>query len=150
MEKAGTEKSPFSKLHHVGVVVRDLDRAVEYYQSLGIGPFEYKTTSDLIEKTMYGKPADFKLNVAQAQVGAIMIELIQPVENAPVQEQFLERRGEGVNHIGFLVDDMEKEKAKLVEKGFSVILSGKRASGKGGTYFDTHKIGGVIIELIKP
>ena len=44
------EDSPFSKAEHIGVVVRNMDRAVEYYESLGIGPFKplnHKTlTSD--------------------------------------------------------------------------------------------------------
>ena len=44
MEKIGKEKSPFSTFDHVGVVVRDMDRAIEYYQSLGAGPFEPVTT----------------------------------------------------------------------------------------------------------
>ena len=34
------ERSPFSKIDHIGVIVRDMDKAIEYYQRLGIGPFE--------------------------------------------------------------------------------------------------------------
>jgi len=149
MEKTATEQGPFSKLHHIGVAVKDLDRAVEYYHSLGMGPFEHKTTSDLIEKEMYGKPIDFKLNIAAAQVGTVIIELIQPMENAPVQEEFLESKGEGINHLGFLVDDIDKEAATLVDKGFEVVLHARRVGRRGGTYLDTSQVGGVLMELIK-
>ena len=143
------EKSAFSKIDHVGVVVRNLDKAIDYYQSLGLGPFRQKDISVLTDKKMYGKPTDFELKMATAQMGPIMIELIQPVEEAPVQEEFLESKGEGINHIAFSVDDLDKEEAKLVEKGLEVILSVRRTTGGGGSYFDTREVGGVIMELIQ-
>jgi len=148
MEKIGTEKSPFSKIDHVGVVIRDMDKAIEFYQSLGIGPFEQRETDTLTDKMMYGKPADFKLKIATAHLGSIDIELIQPVEGAHVHEEFLESKGEGIHHVAFSVDDIDKETAKLVDKGLKVILSARRPTG-GGAYFDTRKVGGVIFELIQ-
>gem|GEM_PF-3366278 len=44
-----TKRSPFSTLHHVTIVVRDVDKAVEFYESLGIGPFvDYPPLSEYV------------------------------------------------------------------------------------------------------
>jgi len=149
MEKAEIENPPFAKIDHLGIMVRDLDEAVEYYQSLGIGPFELREMSTLAEVKIYGKPVKFNAKIAVARVGSINIEVVQPMENAVLQHEFLESKGEGINHIGFLVDDLEKEKAKLLDKGLEVILSASRTTGMGAAYFDTRQVGGVLIELIK-
>ena len=123
MDKNRAEKSPFANACQVGVIVRDMDEAVEYYQSLGIGPFRSSTTAHLVtDRKVYGKPADDVKNTARlAQImGQLDLELVQPVSGESIQKEFLETRGEGINHLGFLVDDIEKETAKLVEKGFKV------------------------------
>jgi 4-hydroxyphenylpyruvate dioxygenase-like putative hemolysin len=135
--------------HHVGVVVRDLDKAMKYFQSIGIGPFTANPSEVATDRKVYGKPANIKLKGAEAQLGPIKFELIQPVEGESVQKEFLENKGEGMNHIGFIVDDLETEVRKLEKKGFSVISSGKIPPSGGFAYVGTNKVGGVIIELIK-
>lgn len=147
MEENDIEKLPFLKLDQVGVVVRDIEKAVEYYQALGIGPFE-PSKGDLIEREVDGKPVDDVKNLGmKANMGQVQFELIQPISGESVQKKFLEIRGEGINHLGFCVDDLEKEMAKLVKKGFKVISSGKHPGGGAFAYFDTDKVGGVIFEL---
>ena len=149
MEKDTTEKLPFSTIDQVGVVVKDLDRAVEFYSSLGIGPFQPLHVTR-VERTVYGKLADDVRNISRvAQMGHVQLELIQPVSGESVQKEFLERRGEGINHLGFLVDDVGKEVAKLVAKGFNVISSVQYLGGGGVAYLDTDRIGGVLFELIQ-
>jgi len=139
------------KFHHVGVEVKDMDKAVEYYQSLGIatiGPefISENKALDLIEK---GKPADprRKLKIRMAQVGPTTYELIQQLDGESVHKDFMESNGEGISHVAFTVDDLKGELAKLVEKGVSVILCKKDRSGFA--YFDTRKVGNVIIELMQ-
>ena len=149
MEKKTKEKSPFSQIDQVGVIVRDLDRAVKYYSSLGIGPFE---SLDLArtERTVYGKPAEGIRNRSRvARMGSVQFELLQPVSGDSVQKEFLEKRGEGINHLGFLVDDLEKEVDRLTARGFTVISSVRYSDGGGVAYFDTDRIGGVLFELIQ-
>jgi len=143
------ENLPYMKVDQVGVIVRDMDRAVEYYQALGIGPFESLNVVPA-DRKVYGKPADDVKNLARvAQMGQLQFELIQPVSGESVQKEFLESKGEGINHLGFFVDDIDKEVAKLVEKGFKVISNGKFVGGGGFAYFDTDKVGGVQFELIQ-
>lgn len=141
--------SVFSKFDHVGVVVKDLDKAINYYQSLGIGPFENLEVDKLLsDKMMYGKPTDYKLKAAIAQIGTIKFELIEPVADAPLWEEFL-KKGEGINHLAFLVDDCGKATAELVSKGFKVVQSTNLTGGGSCAFFDTSKVGGIILELIQ-
>ena len=147
MNKYGAEKSPFSKVDHIGVIVRDMDKAIEQYQALGIGPFEPLSETPT-DRKLYGKPADdIRNKVRVAQMGNIRFELAQPVSGESIQKEFLERRGEGINHLSFAVDDLDKEVAKLAEKGFKVAFRGKFQEGGGFAYFDTDKVGGVIFAL---
>jgi len=129
------------KFNHIGAVVRDVDKAVEYYQSLGI----VDEATDRV--TMEGKRA--KLIGRFIHIGSLLIELWQPVRGETVQQEFLNSRGEGVNHIAFHVDDLDKEKDKLVEKGIPVVFSVKDENGYMA-YFDARKVGNILIELIQP
>ena len=140
---------PFSRIDQVGEVVRDLAKAVEYYSSLGIGPFEpLKLTR--IERTVYGKRTDDVENKSRVtRMGPVQFELVQPLSGESIQKEFLENRGEGINHLGFLVDDIDKEIGKLVAKGFKVISSVRYLGGGGVAYLDTDRIGGVLFELIQ-
>jgi len=144
-----TEKSPFSKIDHVGVIVSDIDKVVEYYQSLGIGPFE-RLNLNVVEMKVWGKPAeDVKLKVQVAQMGQVQFELIQPIAGESPMMEFLQTKGEGISHLGFFVDDIDKEVAKLVEKGLKVTFSIKFLPSGGAAYLETDKIGGITLELIQ-
>lgn len=138
-------ESLFSRLRQVGVVVKDLDKAIEYYESLGIGPFRRLSLDALTDKMQYGKPYDFKMRVALAQMGPVELELIQPVD-APLQQDFLDAKGEGINHVAFSVDDINKAEAILVKNGMKVLQRVRRANG-GSSYFNTDAVGGVLFEL---
>ncbi len=101
---------------------------------------------------MWGKPVavdSFKLNVRTARMGAVDFELIQPTGGKSLWKDFLETHGEGVHHLGFFVDDIEKETAKLEKKGLKVMYRSWRKDGGGATYFDTGKVGGVLTEIIQ-
>ena len=144
------EKSPFSNLDHIGVIVRDLDKATEYYQSLGIGPFEpVKVVAT--ERQMRGKPIDANtvmVKARTAQLGPVKLELLQPVEG-DIWREFLETRGEGINHIAFLVDDLDRAEAELEKQGLKIIYKTRFVNGGGDDYFDTGKVGGVLLSIIQ-
>ena len=147
MGKNETEKPPFSKAYQVGVVVREMDKAIEFYQSLGIGPFIEGPSAIAIDRKVYGKPADVKVRGAIAQMGRIEFELLQPVEGESIQREFLNSRGEGFIHINSHTDNIEKQKDELAKKGFDVIMNGTNPDGGSFAYFDTREVGGVILEL---
>ena len=93
------EKSPFSKIDHVGVIVGDIDKAIEYYQALGIGPFESLNLT-LTDRKLYGKPADDTKNLVMVtQMGQVQLELIQRLleSGESLPKEFLEsRRNESI------------------------------------------------------
>ena len=62
----------------------------------------------------------------------------------------LNTRGEGILNVAFAVDNIEKEAAKLTDKGIEIILNGKFNGGGGLIHFETRKSGNVIIQLIEP
>ena len=82
-------------------------------------------SSRFAEYLVYGKTPDpvVKTRVAMGQVGPLRVELLQPLQGETVHKELLEKTGEGIGHIAYTVDDLEEETAKLVEKGFQVILS---------------------------
>ena len=152
MDAIESEKLSFSKVDQIGVIVRDMDKAIEYYQSLGIGPFEPLKHQGYIERKVLGKPVnvdDIKKTVRAAQMGPIQFELIEPGEGESLWREFLDTRGEGINHLGFFVDDIDKETAKLEKKGFNALYSSRFRNGGGAAYFDIDRIGGVMFELIQ-
>lgn len=144
------EKSPFSNLDHIGVIVRDMDKAIDYYESLGIGPFKALGSMERLEQRMLGKPFDVTTHLIarMARVGETKIELIQPLEGESLWREFLETKGEGIMHLCFYVDDIDKAEAKMVEKGLQVIFHLRYKGGGGGAYIDTRKFGGFITEIV--
>ncbi|MBA7467355.1 MAG: hypothetical protein GH158_02750 [Dehalococcoidia bacterium] len=142
------------KFHHVSVVVRDMAKAMKFYEALGIGPFPPllgpQGKVSLVNKTLHGKPAVWELDLRHAEggVGDLIFELIQPLEGDTPVKDFLEKKGEGIQHIGFFVDDMEQETAKMAEKGFKITQSGETPTVKWA-YFGTDAVGGVSIELMQ-
>ena len=145
------EESPFTKLDHIGVIVKDMEKAIKHYESLGIGPFWPVTNLVSVERRVMGKPIDpssFRLRVSMARVGTVIFELIQPVEGDSLWKRFNDTHGDGINHLGFYVDDVFEEAAKLEKKGYKNIYSAVFEGGGGAVYFGTEEVGGVILELV--
>lgn len=141
------------KFHHVSVMVRDMDKAIEYYKSLGIGPFPPTIGPEgvpLIEQSLRGQKSDFVMDLryAESGFGGLKFEIVEPLEGESIYKEFLEKKGEGVHHLAFVVDDLDAEITKMAERGFKVIQTGQTARGKFA-YFDTDKIGGVVTELVQ-
>lgn len=151
MEEIGKEKLPFSKIHHVCIVVKDIDKAKKYYESLGIGPFqspEAHQPEEILRRITYKE--------IFAPMGQIKLQLLEPsVEGDDVFNNvfrmFLDNHGEGVHHVGFLSDDLDKDVANLVEKGYKLIDSFPFQTGGGEAFFYFDSDGdasGVCLQLI--
>jgi len=146
MNSTDSEKAAFSQLHHIAIVVKDMNRAIEYYSSLGIGPFQaYPPIRDYVKVNVPDKDAFYSLSIRQAQIGPVALQLIQPGEGRTIYKDFLEKNGEGVFHLGFVVDNVDKEEARLRAQGLKVLSSGRRVDGSGFTYFDTADKAGVVL-----
>jgi methylmalonyl-CoA/ethylmalonyl-CoA epimerase len=102
----------------------------------------------LAEKWFRGKPSDWKVKIRLGKIGPVKLELIQPVEGKNANQEFLKKKGEGIQHIGFTVDDLDREVAKLTKKGIEVIMRMKKPGGQS-VYLETDAVGGIIIELMQ-
>ena len=127
-------KLKVSELYQACIVVRDLERSMDQYRKiLGIESWEVLTAdpSSMTDMTYHGKPGKFSFKAAwtRDKVGGIQIELIQPVDGDNIYRDFLEEHGEGIHHIGFGVDDLDKEVAKLTEQGVSILSRTRRQGG---------------------
>jgi len=149
MDKVDKGKWPLGTWHHVGVVVKGMDKAVEYYESLGMEPFQ-TLSIDLHEIWVRGKRIhDLGVEVKYAHVNPIRLELLQPIEGKGyIWEEFLKSKGEGIHHLGFVVDDIDKTEAELVKKGFNVIFKATWTGG-GSVYVESDEMGSVILEFFQ-
>lgn len=139
-------------LGQVGIVVRDIDTTIEYYQGVfGIGPwavFEGEPES-CVER---GQPNTFRGKMAMAQAGPVQIELIQILEGKTLHSDFLGERDEGLHHLGFFVRDIDERLRAAKEAGIEIIQQGvlKQLGLKiKYAYLDTTETGGVILEYIQ-
>jgi methylmalonyl-CoA/ethylmalonyl-CoA epimerase len=153
---AKAEMSPFLNLHHIGWVVRDLNKAIEQFEVLGIGPWRRFTLPsagpghDLTTWEHYGKSgADFKYQIANAKMGPIQVEIFECISGDSIPQRFLDTHGEGIWHMSYVVtpEEFDKAVADMTSKGFKVIGSSKSADGTRMVYFDTDKVGGVVFQL---
>jgi len=92
------------------------------------------TLQEFVKLNVADKSAFLKFKVRQAQMGPILLQLVEPpVAGKSTYRDFLQKRGEGVQHIGFLVKDVEKAEKALKALGLKVTESARRADGSGFT-----------------
>ena len=125
-------------ISHLGVAVRDLEEAREFYRHvLGL---------ESAEPIIGGEGT---IKVSMVDTGNTVIELLQPIGSDGVMARFLEKKGEGFHHICYEVDDIEAAIAAVKAKGLE-ILGEPRPGAEGMTAFihprDTH---GVLIEFVE-
>ncbi len=134
----------FGGFDHIGLVVKDLDRAMGYLSSLGAGPFESSPWPPIVDRMFRGKPTNVKLKVRFGPIGSLTVELIQPIEGECLAKEFADRKGEGVQHLGFVVDNLNEMVAELSKRGIEVLQSGRRTAGGGHAFVE---VCGVVLEF---
>jgi catechol 2,3-dioxygenase-like lactoylglutathione lyase family enzyme len=141
--------TPFRELHHVCIVVRDIEASVAFYESIGIGPWQdYPPLTEYTRLTVPSPDAFYALKYKLANVGSLQLQLCQPPELDCPQRRFLDSRGEGVFHIGFESDpdsDLDETAAAGASLGLNVLARGQRDNGSGFIYFDTADDAGVVL-----
>jgi methylmalonyl-CoA/ethylmalonyl-CoA epimerase len=139
---------PFQKLHHLCVAVGDIDRAVAFYESVGIGPWHDYPPLREYEELDVPDPDGFRaLAYKYAWIGDVQLQLVQPGAGDTPQRRFLEEHGEGVFHVGFEVADANAAEAQAERMNLAPLMRGRRRDGSGFTYFDTAHQAGVILEI---
>jgi methylmalonyl-CoA/ethylmalonyl-CoA epimerase len=144
--------SPFKNkhYHHVGVIVKDMDKTIDYLTSLGIGLFHMPGGQKWVEVPfkgeLRGQPAAWKVKISNARLGNSELELLQPSGGASLLQEFLDEHGEGLHHIGYITDNLERDVKILTEQGVKVLTSATTEKG-GFAYFDSSIHGGIVTEL---
>ena len=133
----------FKRLHHVCLVVHDIDRTQAYYESIGIGPWvAYPPLTEYTELNVPNPAAFGRMRYRICNLPDIQLQLCQPSEEPSPQRTFLDEKGEGVFHLGFEVPDADAAEAA---SGLPVKMSGRRENRTGFTYYDTAAQGGVVL-----
>jgi methylmalonyl-CoA/ethylmalonyl-CoA epimerase len=137
------------KLHHIGVAVKDIEKAAEYYSSnFGVGPFMFLDV-DLPGTVTSGKSTPLKLKVGMAQMGDVIFELIQDVgEGRSARGEPISRRPRRPYHLGFLVDDLSQALTQLKRQGISVFEEGGAGNNRFA-FVGSDKEESVIFELMQ-
>lgn len=129
------------RLDHIGVAVSNLQDALAQLGFLGIG-----------KDVHFEEVADQKVRVACIPMAGFNVELLEPMsEDSPVAK-FLEKRGTGVHHLAFAVDDVRAKLRSLREDGVRLIDEEPRegADGKQIAFLHPKSTGGLLIELCQP
>lgn len=140
----------FTHLHHICIVVHDLEKSVAYYESIGIGPwFDYPKGGRYLEFEVPNREASDAMRYKCVQLQNVQIQLCQPDRQDSPQRRFLDEHGEGVYHLGFEVPDRDAAEAEGRALGLEVIARGRRQDLSGFCYFDTGRQAGVVLEVRK-
>ena len=126
------------KIEHIGIAVNDLDAANKTYAAL-LGKPHYKT--EVVESE--------QVSTSFFQIGESKIELLASTGAESAIAKFLTKRGEGIHHIAFGVENIFKEVERLIGEGFQPISTEpkKGADGKLVFFFHPKSSNGVLIEL---
>jgi methylmalonyl-CoA epimerase len=128
-----------NKINHIGIVVQDIQQALEAYEG-GLG-LPLREVQEI---------AGQKVQVAFLPVGESNIELVQPLTADTGIARFLEKRGEGIHHICLEVGDIEAALARLREHRVPLIDEAPRQGAHGRVAFVQPKgMHGVLIELLE-
>jgi methylmalonyl-CoA epimerase len=127
-------------IDHVGIAVPDLDQAVATYERLlGVAPAHRERVEDQgVEEVLFG-------------VGASFIQLLGALgPNTPVGRS-LERRGPGVHHVAYRVDDIEGALEHLRAEGARLVDEAPRPGSRNTLIAFVHpaSMGGVLVELVQ-
>jgi methylmalonyl-CoA/ethylmalonyl-CoA epimerase len=126
------------KIEHLGIAVKDLQAAnLTYTQLLGQPPYKSETVESEGVTTSF------------FQVGPNKIELLEATHPDSAIAKFIDKRGEGIHHIAFAVEDIRAEMQRLAAEGFTLLNAEPKpgADGKWVAFVHPKNAHGVLIEL---
>jgi 4-hydroxyphenylpyruvate dioxygenase-like putative hemolysin len=134
----------FKEIHHIGIVVHDIEKSVKYLsEQLGI-PFTISTMEH--SGSLHGEPMHYKAKIAHAKVGSLTLELLQTTEGTTIFEEFLNKHGEGIHHLSILSNEpLDVEIEKWQRRGIKSLQIDRLSPGEGTAYMD---VPGCMIELL--
>jgi methylmalonyl-CoA/ethylmalonyl-CoA epimerase len=126
-------------IHHLGVAVADLDQAISSYERLFDGELEGRETQD-----------EQGVEAASMRVGSGRLELLAALGPDTLVGKFLARRGPGMHHVAYEVEDLSGELSRLEGEGVQLIDSAPRPGlfGMQVAFVHPDAVHGVLSELV--
>ncbi len=125
-------------IEHIGIAVKNLDRAVRYYE-------------DVLGLKCYGteEVRDQQVKTAFFRIGQTKIELLETTDPGGPIGKFIAQRGEGLHHIAFAVPDVAAALKEAAARGVQLVDTAPRpgAEGMATAFLHPHSTGGVLTEL---
>ncbi len=126
------------KIEHIGIAVKDIDAAEKIYSKLlNSDPYKREEVSSEHVLTSF------------FQIGPNKIELLVATEESSAIYKFIEKKGEGIHHVAFAVEDIHGEMARLREEGFILLNEQPKRGADNKLVCFVHPKGtsGVLVEL---
>lgn len=127
------------KIAHIGVAVKNIEEAEKFY-------------SEVLKMEIHDREHLREIKATFIPVGDTAIELLQSTTPEGVINKFIEKRGEGIHHIAYQVDNIEKALEDLKAKGVSLIDEKPRRGAHNSkvAFINPKGTYGVLIELVEP
>jgi methylmalonyl-CoA/ethylmalonyl-CoA epimerase len=134
-----------TRIDHVGIACRNLDEKISFYESA----FGLTVVSREVNDEQGVREA--MLHVAEGPAGSSYIQLLEPLGPDTPVGRFIERRGEGMHHIGYGVTDLTHALSTLAADGIRLIDERPRHGSMGAAVAFLHPrgMGGVLTELVQ-
>jgi methylmalonyl-CoA/ethylmalonyl-CoA epimerase len=131
----------FGRIDHIGVAVEDIDAALELYEGAFAMPLAHRETVE-----------EQGVEAVLLDVGEGHVELLAPLGPETAVGKFLARKGPGLHHVAYAVDDIDATLEKLSAAGLELIDSEPRVGIRGSRVAFLHPrgTGGVLTEIVEP
>lgn len=134
-------------LDHIGIIVRDLDQAMTQYQSyLGLPTVRVEDYGQGLLRIAF-----IPLGLSPEGVPIPKIELLQPLRPGSSAWQFLEQKGEGIEHLAFIVEKLDDQLKRLQSQDVPLwdVSSRPGADGTRIAFLDPKGLSGCLVELVE-
>ncbi len=129
----------------IGMIVKDIDAAVQFYKRFfGVNQIVAFDVPDA-HCELKGKPCTYDMKMGFTMLGDLQVEFIQEVKGPSPYSEFIARHTEGIQHLGYYVDDLDAELASITAAGIGVYAQGELL-GTRWAYLDTGTSGGGVIQ----
>ncbi|MCJ9700059.1 VOC family protein [Bradyrhizobium sp. SHOUNA76] len=138
------------QLRQLGYVVRDIHAAMDHWtRRLGVGPFFYFERAPVLDFHYRNEPSRAAASGAFSNLGAVQIELIQPLDDHPsVFNDFLNSGLEGLQHFAFWTQEFDACVERFAAQGAAIVQQGYTGNRNGRfAYFETEAHPGTMIEI---
>ena len=134
-----------TRIDHVGIACHDLDAKIAFYEST------FGLTVASIEVNESQGVREAMLHVSDGPAGSSYVQLLEPLGPDTPVGRFLERRGEGMHHVGYGVANVTQALATLASTGMRLIDQRPRHGSMGASIAFLHPsdVGGVLTELVQ-